>query len=190
MTNTFVDENESAIPILPGNYPAHVSTLESKDVTTKFGDKKVFNIGFRIAEQVVSMKMVKHEYVDNELVPIIENGKEVEIDGSFMKDKTFTSTGLWLTENPPVERAWENKGYLKFFQSMGIVFPQAEDGRTQLAEVEEEDIIGLPVYVKLDKEEYTNKDGEERTAWRVFSVKQWKDGQRLSSEEMGDDVPF
>jgi len=41
----------------------------------------------------------------------------------------------------------------------------------------------------LNSEEY-EKDGEKKTAWKVFDVQYWKDGQRLSKEEIEDDLPF
>ena len=55
--------------------------------------------------------------------------------------------------------------------------------------IEEEDVIGVPVLAKLGSEEY-EKDGEKRTAWKVFNVQQWNDGQRISKEEIEDDLPF
>ena len=48
----------------------------------------------------------------------------------------------------------------------------------------------MPVLAKLGSEEYVNKDGEKRTAWKVFNVEQWNDGERLSKEELEEDLPF
>ena len=190
MNDTYFDAStDGIIPIVVGTYPAHVSGFEGRTVQTKFGEQKVFNVEFQIAEEVDKMKIVKHIYEDNNLVPVLEDGKEVKISASFMKGKRFKSKGIWLTENPGDGEGWRNRTYVEFFQGLGVTFP-TEDGKTQLAEVEESDIVGLPSLVKLNKEFY-EKDGEERSTWKVFTATNWKDGQRLSADEVSDDpVPF
>ena len=80
-----------------------------------------------------------------------------------------------------------NKTYNEFVEI--IKKYKTKDGKTELALVEESDVIGQPCLARLNKEFYT-KDGEERSVWKVFSVSQWKDGQKLSADEVADDVPF
>jgi len=192
MTDTVYDvSTDGIIAITPGTYPAHVSSFESRTVQTKFGEQKVFNIEFQIADEVSKMTIVKHGYVEDELVPVEdEDGKEVKISASFMKGKRFKSKGIWLTESPGDGEGWRNRTYVEFFQGLGVQFPETKDGKTQLAEVEEEDIIGLPALAKLNREFY-EKDGEKRSAWKVFTATSWKDGQRLAADEVSsDDLPF
>lgn len=190
MNDTYFDAStDGVIPIVAGTYPAHVSAFEGRSVQTKFGEQKVFNVEFQIADAVDKMMIVKHVYEDDELVPVVEDGKELKISASFMKSKRFKSRGIWLTENPGDGEGWRNRTYVEFFQGLGVSFPTKE-GKTQLAEVEEEDIIGLPALVKLNKEFY-EKDGEQRSVWKVFTATNWKDGQRLDADEVGaDPVPF
>ena len=54
---------------------------------------------------------------------------------------------------------------------------------------QESDVIGRPVLAKLSSEKY-QKDGEERTAWKVFTVIEWNDGQVKSKDEIENDLPF
>jgi len=120
----------------------------------------------------------------------MEDGKTVKISASFMKGKRFKSTGVWLTENPGEGEGWRNRAYIQFFQGLGVEFPTTKDGKTQLAEVEEEDVIGMPALIKLNREFY-EKDGETRSTWKAFSATSWKDGQKLAPEEVSaEDVPF
>jgi len=190
MTDTVYDSStDGVLPIVPGTYPAHVSSFEGRTVDTKFGQQKVFNIEFQIAEEVSKMEIVKHTYQDEELVPVVEDGKSVKISANFMRGKRFKSRGIWLTENPGEGEGWRNRTYVEFFQGLGVEFPKTEDGKTQLAEVEEEDVLGLPALVKINREFY-EKDGEQRSTWKVFTAAAWKDGQRLAADEVSEDVPF
>tara|TARA_A100001201_G_scaffold30860_1_gene33394 strand:- start:556 stop:1134 length:579 start_codon:yes stop_codon:yes gene_type:complete len=189
MENTYFDaSNDGVIPIVPGQYPAHVCGFEGREVQTKIGTQKVFNVEFKIADAVNKMEIIKHQYVEDKLVPMMEDGKAVKVSASFMNAKQFKSTGIWLTENPAEGEGWRNRNYVNFFQGIGVVFPKVND-KVKLAEVEETDILGLPVFVKLDKE-YYQKDGEERSTWKVFSATAWLDGEKISQDEVKEDVPF
>lgn len=192
MSDTVYDEKKDGVmPIVAGVYPAHVAGFETKKLDTKIGEQKVFNISFQVAEEVNKMTIIRHEWIDEELVPSVDSdGKDVKISASFMKGKRFNSRGIWLTENPAEGEGWRNRTYVEFFQGLGVEFPKTKDGKTKLAEVEEDDIIGQPALVKINKEFYTNKEGEERSVWKVFTASQWQDGEKLSPEEVGDDVPF
>tara|TARA_X000001382_G_scaffold125733_1_gene111523 strand:+ start:277 stop:858 length:582 start_codon:yes stop_codon:yes gene_type:complete len=190
MENTYFDSSaDGIIPIVPGTYPANVCGFEGREVSTKLGTQKVFNIEFQIADEVDKMELVKHQYVDDELVPVMVDGKEEKISASYMKGKRFKSVGIWLTEKPAEGEGWRNRNYVQFFENLGVKFPKADNGKTQLAEVEEEDIIGLPAFIKLDKE-YYEKDGEQRSSWKAFSATTWVDGKKLDADEVGEDLPF
>ena len=85
MTDTVYDvSTDGIIAITPGTYPAHVSSFEGRTVQTKFGEQKVFNIEFQIADEVSKMTIIKHGYVEDELMPVEdEDGNEVKISASF-----------------------------------------------------------------------------------------------------------
>ena len=189
---TYNEARDGMIPIVAGVYPANVSGLESKDLETKAGEQTVFNVTFLVADEVATTKipkMVKNG--DGELSQAMdEDGTPTQISASFMKGKRFSSTGIWLTPNPPEGKGWKNRKYKEFFEHLGVVFPEDKNGNTQLAIVEEEDIIGHPCFIKLNKEEYV-KDGEDRYVWKVFDAYQWSDGVTLTPDEVAtDDLPF
>ena len=192
LENTVFDESKDGlVPIVSGTYPAHVQGFDSRDIETKNGSQKVFNVTFQIADEANKVKVNKVASDGNGGLNTVtdDNGNPVVIDAGYLVGKRFNSTGIWLTPQPPEGQGWRNRRYKDFFSSLGVVFPQDEKGRTMLAEVEEDDVSGQPCLIKIDKEEY-EKDGEKRTAWKVFNAYPWKDGQKLSSEEVSSDVPF
>ena len=66
MENTYFDaSNDGVIPIVPGQYPAHVCGFEGREVQTKIGTQKVFNVEFKIADAVNKMEIIKHQYVED-----------------------------------------------------------------------------------------------------------------------------
>ena len=189
---TYNEERDGIVPIVAGVYPAHVAGLEAKDLQTKAGEQTVFNVTFLVADEVAETnvpKMVKNG--DGELHQgKNEDGTPAEVSGAFMKGKRFNSTGIWLTPNPAEGQNWKNRKYKEFFEHIGVVFPTDNDGNTQLAIVEEEDVIGHPCFIKIAKEEYV-KDGETRYVWKVFDAYDWSDGVTLKPDEVSaDDLPF
>ena len=117
------------------------------------------------------------------------DGQPSLISAAFLKGKHFKSNGIWITPYPGQGEGWKNRKYIEFFQGCGVDFP-IQDGKTKVMEVEESDIVGMPVLVKLDNETYTNADGEEKLSIRVMSTLPWKDGTRLDAAEMDEDIPF
>lgn len=189
---TYNETRDGMIPIVPGVYPANVSGLESKELQTKAGEQTVFNITFLIADKVEDTKVAKMvKGRDGELhVENHSDGKPVTISAAFMKGKRFGSTGIWLTPSPPEGHGWKNRKYKEIFENLGVIFPVDTDGNTQLAIVEEEDIIGNPCFVKLEQEFY-QKNGEQRSIWKVKDAFPWKSGEALSQDEVkSDDLPF
>tara|TARA_R110000744_G_scaffold90693_1_gene176094 strand:- start:1021 stop:1611 length:591 start_codon:yes stop_codon:yes gene_type:complete len=189
---TYNEERDGMIPIVAGVYPAHISGLESRDLATKAGDQKVFNITFLIPKEVEKTqvsKMVKNGGGD--LVQSLDDkGQPITISASFMSGKRFNSVGIWLTPSPDEGQGWKNRKYKEFFESIGVTFPTNKKGDTLLAEVESEDVIGHPCFIKLGQEHYT-KGGEERSVWKAFEVFPWSEGEKLSQDEVdADDLPF
>lgn len=189
---TYNEEKDGMIPIVAGVYPAHISGLDSRDLTTKAGEQKVFNITFLVPKEVENTqvsKMVKNG--QGELTQAIDDGGQpITIPASFMAGKRFNSVGIWLTPNPDEGQGWKNRKYKEFFENVGVTFPTNKKGDTLLAEVEGEDVIGYPCFIKLGQEHYT-KDGEERSVWKAFEVFPWAAGEKLSQDEVdGDDLPF
>ena len=187
LENTTVSKNDSAIlPIVPGTYPAHVTEFAQME----YNDSIVFNLTYTIAPEAKQLEINKMFLENGELVKSTDaEGKDVMINAGYMAKKPFKGGGVWLTPSPGEGEGWKNKKYQQHCESMGIVFDANEDGETILGEIEENDVIGRPVLVKLGQEEYT-KDGQTKQAWKVFSVYPWNEGKRLSADEVKEDVPF
>jgi len=193
---TYFDEKtDGYIPIPPGVYPAHAKTLEIRDRKgdgTPFANNcKVFDVTFQIADEVGTMQ-VPHliRNGDNTFTQSSDtDGNPSTVNGSFLKGKHFRSNGVWITPNPNEGEGWRNRRYIEFFQGCGVDFPE-QDGKKRVMEVEESDIIGMPVLVKLVNETYTNMEGEERVTMKVSDTLSWADGTKLDAAELTEDVPF
>lgn len=186
--DTFFDEAEDGyMPVIPGLYPAHVTSLESRSFDS---GSMVFNITFQIADEAKDMQISKQSKngsgqwsTDKD-----EKGDDVKISAGYLSGKKFRSTGVWLTPSPGKGQGWKNRNYVHFFEPLGVNFPEA-DGKTKIMEVEESDVLGIPSLVKIGEEEY-EKDGETKTAVRIFSTFPWKDGKKLDPSEIEEEVPF
>jgi len=176
------------MPITSGIYHSHVVGFDTR---TFDSGSKVFNITLQLAEDVGKMKVNKmigdgnggwvNEVND-------KTGKPVMVKASHLVGRKFKSVGIWLTPNPPEGDGWKNGKYKRFFENLGIEFPTVE-GKIKLMEIEESDILGLPVLSKISEEQY-ERDGETKTTMKVFDVFPWSEGIKLDESELKDDLPF
>lgn len=179
--------DDKSLPIIPGTYPAHATKCDIKE----WNDSFVYNMTFTVADEVKKVQIDKMTVENGELVKVLDaDGNPVKISASYLSKKEFRSNGVWLTPNPNDDEKWKNRKYKQFFESMGVVFDADKDGNTVLAQVEEDDILGLPCLIKIAREEYTAKDGATRQAWKVFQVYPWQNGNKLDPDEINSDVPF
>ena len=190
--NAVHDPSEDQRDIIPeGTYPAHVTAVNS----TKFEDtgKSVYNLTFTAAEEVKNITVPKLTSDGNG-----GYNQDGEINGEFIKGKEFrfaNKRSMWLNPQPEKGKSWQNKNYVNWGTNLGVEFPETEDGKIQLVEIEESDILGKPCLVSVKNEpwEYNGKSG---IALKVFDVLKWKDGSALSQEEVAlknnkeDDLPF
>ena len=190
--NAVHDPSEDQRDIIPeGTYPAHVTAVNS----TKFEDtgKSVYNLTFTAAEEVKNITVPKLTSDGNG-----GYNQDGEINGEFIKGKEFrfaNKRSMWLNPQPEKGKSWQNKNYVNWGTNLGVEFPETEDGKVQLVEIEESDILGKPCLVSVKNEpwEYNGKSG---IALKVFDVLKWKDGSALSQEEVAlknnkeDDLPF
>jgi len=186
---TFDESTDGVSPIMPGTYPAHVMTLTTREFDS---GSTVFNLTFKIADDVKDSKVIKQQKNgDGHYEPILDDkGSPVEVSGAYMSGKSFYANGVWLTPNPEKGQGWKNRKYLEAFTNLGVDFPRNDEGVVSLAEVEDDDIVGRPALVRLAEQEYTNRNGEQRTAFKIDSIMPWETGKRLSAAELDDDVPF
>ena len=190
--NAVHDPSEDQRDIIPeGTYPAHVTAVNS----TKFEDtgKSVYNLTFTAAEEVKNITVPKLTSDGNG-----GYNQDGEINGEFIKGKEFrfaNKRSMWLNPQPEKGKSWQNKNYVNWGTNLGVEFPETEDGKIQLVEIEESDILGKPCFVSVKNEpwEYNGKSG---IALKVFDVLKWEDGSALSQEEVAlknnkeDDLPF
>ena len=184
---TFNESTDAYQPIVAGTYPAHVTSFESREIN----DSIVFNLTFKLADKVGEMEVPVYSQVDGEYIASMdEKGNTITRKATHLVGKEIRSTGVWLTPSPKEGEGWKNRKYKEFFESIGVGFPADASGNINLGEVEEDDVLGFPCLAKVGEQSFTNKEGEEKTTMRVFVTYPWNGGQKLSADEIGDDVPF
>jgi hypothetical protein len=183
-------------PIEAGFYPAHVSGFSTREVKTKVGDAIVVNMTYQIADEAGEMTQIVYEMEgyeykldkDNKQIPVKDkDGKSKTTKCKHLVGKKFRDNGTFVFTGD--EGSGRNGRYFTLLNNLSINLEADSNGNFPLSLLEEEDVVGKPVLAKLGSEEY-EKDGEKRTAWKVFSVQPWSDGQQISAEEMEEDLPF
>lgn len=184
---TFNESTDAFQPIIAGTYPAHVTAFESREIN----DSIVFNLTFKLADKVGEMEVPVYANIDGKYEVTLDEKKEpMTRKATHLVGKELRSAGVWLTPSPKEGEGWKNRKYKEFFENIGVSFPVDDNGNVSLGEVEEEDILGYPCLAKVGEQKFTNKEGEEKTTMRVFNTYPWNSGEKLSSDEIGDDVPF
>tara|TARA_R110002020_G_scaffold181370_3_gene376264 strand:+ start:8683 stop:9336 length:654 start_codon:yes stop_codon:yes gene_type:complete len=206
-------ENAGFKPILQGEYPAHITSFESRDLNTKAGKATVFNLRYTVSEEVAKMEQTLYE-MDGYNIAVDDNGRQIVIkngdgkpamtDSGFLKGRVFRDNGYFcFTEK---EGSSKNGRYFNLLSSLDVELSEIEvDGviHKKLALIEEEDVVGKPCTIRIQQQEYVThetrdlpeSEQEKRKAWKVFTVKPW-DGKKfgkstvLSLEELTEDVPF
>jgi hypothetical protein len=184
---TFNESTDAFQPIVAGTYPAHVTAFESRAINESI----VFNLTFKLADKVGEMEVPVYSQIDGKYTPTLDEDKNpVTRKATHLVGKEIRSTGVWLTPNPKEGEGWKNRKYKEFFESMGVSFPVDDNGNVALGEIEEEDVLGFPCLAKVGEQQFTNKEGEEKTTMRVFVTYPWNGGQKLAADEIDSDVPF
>ena len=193
----------SRVPIEPGSYPAHVCGYSTREVNTKAGPATVVNLQYVVADeakhQVQKMwDMEGWTYktdVNGDRIPLKNgSGEQLTTGCSHMVDKRFYGNGVFLFQGGGSSS--KNRFYFEFLKALGIATEEVEvDGKKvqKLMLVEEDDVVGLPCYVRIKREEWVDKKtNEKRGAWKANRVFPWIEGSRLSPEEVDPnaDVPF
>lgn len=206
-------ENSSFKPILPGEYPAHVAAFTEREVNTKAGKATVFNLTYIVSDDAKKMTQTVYE-MDGYNIRTDDKGRKIPVtngdgnpkitDCGFISGRKFRDNGFFcFTEK---EGSTKNGRYFNLLQSLGVELQEIEvEGKIhkKLALIEEEDVLGRPVTVRLQQQEYVThetrdlpeNEQDKRKAWKVFTVKSWdseKHGKAivLSPDEIAEDVPF
>jgi|TARA_Y100000310_G_scaffold67522_2_gene62836 hypothetical protein len=189
-TTVFDEETDSGTPIMPGMYPANLVSL----ITRAFDSgSTVFNMRFKISDEVKDTSVPQQVKSGGTFQEVRDgSGNPVEVSASFMSGKIFYADGVWFTPSPAKGEGWRNRRYKEAFENLGVSFPREENGSVSLGEIEESDVLGMPAIIKLSESKYTNKNGEEKTAFKAVEIHPWTDGKKLSEAEVASDdkIPF
>ena len=202
------DPSSKWMPIEEGVYPAHIKSLETKEVNTKAGEAIVVNMRYKVADEVAKYtqpvwKMDGYKYVkdtDNNKVPITNGkGEQKTTTCEHLKGREFNDNGFFIFTSG--SSSSKNRRYFELLDNLNIKCSETNvDGKKvkKLVLLEEGDVVGKPVLVTVKRQEYTTYETkhlppdqqERRSTFKVFNVNLWDDGETLDVEELGDDAPF
>ena len=191
-TAAFNEQKDGYTPTSPGVYHGHVIGLRSREID----DRIVFNFSIKISEEAGNLEVPKlsKNGSGESKIEYDDTGKAVMIKASHMVDRVFESRGIWFTPTPPSDQRWRNRDYKEFCENIGVQF--AIDDKTndvRLGEVEESDVLGLPLLAKVGTLEYTNKKTNKAVKKvAVLNAFSWDTGSRLKPDELEDseEAPF
>jgi len=175
----------------PGQYKAHISNFE----TSEHKGNLVYNLKYKLHDSITDTQfpLLERNDENGELSAQMNGKKEQLIGGDVFIDVVMRGDGIWLTPNAMPDEAWKNRNYKKFFESIGVAFPVEKVAgieRFAVAEVEEEDVLGLPVVITIGQVEYKKKNGTIGYTMKVVWADEWEDGKPLTSKELLALMPF
>ena len=203
------DPNSTWKPIEEGEYPAHIKTLNTKEVNTKAGEAIVVNMTYKVADEAADLEQLVYEMdgykykrdQDNNRIPVANgSGEQATTDCGHLVGRDLGDNGWFIFTNS--ESGSKNSRYFQLLENLGIKVEEQMLGDKKVKKlvlIEEDDVKGKPVLIDLRRQEYVTSETkhlppeqqEWRTSFKVFNVKPWESGQKLSFDELdGDDVPF
>ena len=203
------DPDSTWKPIEEGEYPAHIKTLNTKEVNTKAGEAIVVNMTYKVADEAADLEQLVYEMdgykykrdQDNNRIPVANgSGEQATTDCGHLVGRDLWDNGWFIFTNS--ESGSKNSRYFQLLENLGIKVEEQMLGDKKVKKlvlIEEDDVKGKPVLIDLRRQEYVTSETkhlppeqqEWRTSFKVFNVKPWESGQKLSFDELdGDDVPF
>ena len=206
--NAFYDESSQWKPTEVGDYPAHISGLTTKEMMTKAGEAIIVNMTYKIADEAADLQQLVFEMdgykyqLDNEgnRVPVTNgDGEQVTTDCSHLVGETKYDSGWFIFTSS--ESGSKNARYFRLLENLGIKVEEQTLGDKKVKKLvllEEGDVLGKPVIIDLQREEYITSDTKhlapeqqvKRAAFKVKNVQPWADGVEISEDEVEGDVPF
>jgi len=191
-----------------GVYPAHISSLETKDVNTRAGQAIVVNMTYKVADEVADQnqpmwEMDGFKYVldeDKNKIPVMNgSGKQMEESCDHLLGRTFYDNGWFVFTTS--QSASKNERYFSLLDKLGVKCKEQNvEGKKikKLVLLEEDDVVGTPVMVTVKRQSYITKETrdlppaeqERRNIFRVTNVDKWHEGKPISADELSGDVPF
>tara|TARA_Y100001951_G_C11195727_1_gene214155 strand:- start:60 stop:695 length:636 start_codon:yes stop_codon:yes gene_type:complete len=202
------DPNSIWKPIEEGTYPAHIKSINNREIQTRAGEAIVVNMTYKISDDVdketqLLWKMDGYEYVkdDNGNRIPIENGNGTQSTSScdHLKGRDFQDNGWFIFTSGSA--AGKNKRYFELLANLGVKCKEEKvDGKTMktLVLLEESDVVGKPVKITVKRQEFVTSETKhlppdqqvKRSTFKVSNVAEWTDGQQLQVDELEGDVPF
>ena len=191
-----------------GVYPAHIASLQTKDVNTRAGQAIVVNMTYKVADEVADQnqpmwEMDGFKYVldeDKNKIPVMNgSGKQMEESCDHLLGRTFYDNGWFVFITS--QSASKNERYFSLLDKLGVKCKEQNiDGKKvkKLVLLEEDDVVGQPVMVTVKRQSYITKETrdlppaeqERRNIFRVTNVDKWHEGKPISADELSGDVPF
>ena len=202
------DPSNKWMPIEEGEYPAHITSLRSKEITTRAGEAIVVNMEYKVADEVSSTtqkvwKMDGYKYqfdTDGNKIPVTNGNGEQEVAScDHLKDKIFLDNGYFIfTEGSSSSK---NKRYFELLDNLGVDCGEVKaDGKKvkKLVLIEDNDVVGKPVIITVKRHEFVTSETkhlspdqqERRSTFKVARVSPWENGEQLEAAELESDVPF
>jgi|TARA_R100000084_G_scaffold83523_1_gene39065 hypothetical protein len=195
-------------PVEEGEYPAHITTLDTREVNTKAGPAIVVNMQYKIAPEVKECtqplyEMDEYNYVtdsNGDLVPKIgADGNQEHGTCEHLKDRTYRDNGTFVFLDS--SSSGKNSRYFQLLENLNVELESDKvDGQEvkKLVLIEEDDVVGKAVIVRLKKETYVTSNTKHlppneqdvRTTFKVSSVNTWDGGKDITADELDADVPF
>ena len=195
-------------PVEEGEYPAHITTLDTREVNTKAGPAIVVNMQYKIAPEVKECtqplyEMDEYNYVtdsNGDLVPKIgADGNQEHGTCEHLKDRTYRDNGTFVFLDS--SSSGKNSRYFQLLENLNVELESDKvDGQEvkKLVLIEEDDVVGKAVIVRLKKETYVTSNTKHlppneqdvRSTFKVSSVNTWDGGKDITADELDADVPF
>ncbi len=173
------NNNNHIIPELT-EFPAHIIKLTKKQINNQI----VFNLIAKIDQSAGEMSLKTYKIIDGELIPFLdENNKQIVMTGDFFVGREIRSIGFWLGQREAGEH-WKNKAYKNMIENFVDLPKRQKDGiiYLELIDIEEEDVIGKPIIIKLITEKY-EKDGKNYLTLKFKDMRPWAKGKEINVEE-------
>ena len=176
---TYNPEEDAPAEFLEGEFPGHISFLDKRWIEPS--KSYVYDYKVKIAQEAHTI--------------MGKNTEDKQVPGTNMvhKDIKFgNAISVWLTPEPGEKERWKNKKYIDFHQDiLGIKFPTKKVNKVdvvQIQEVDAEDVVGIPVIIRIGRE--WNKD-KDKYWMKAIGIKPWPEGKHKNEKEMEeDDLPF
>jgi len=195
-----------------GMYPAHIVSVEIREeIETRIGLATVYNLNYKLAKDLEKMQQPLYkstpngnfEYDDEgeRIIVKDENGDDVMISCAFASGRELKFHSVWCFNEDKGKGA--NNRYSELMNIAGIeaesVEVQPGINVKQLVKLEEEDLLGKPVLVRIDYKPSPTKETkdlpkeqQEFRYWsRVVETMQWGSGKAIDPKKLAkDDLPF